>query len=533
MVLHRLAAITLIVVSVGATVAAAWAEGAARSTALEHPETPIALALAGVGVGLSWFGVGLILAWLRPRNLLGWLLLTVGTATQVGIAEEALALAGTFGVVDPAEPWAARSAGLILSALGGLAIYLLIGLLPVLYPSGMLPNRHWSWPSAVVITGAVALQSQWLLAELNPGWTWPADPTPPATSGPEIWIPVVVYVLGVLAVWALCVVRLVRSRRPERQQLAWLLAAVGAVVGANIAGASVIAQWAQLLTLYLLPAAIAVGLLRYGLLGIDVPPRVDPMRTLSELGDRVAVTDEHQLLDAVLAGVGGAVRASGGRVLDVAGGELAVFGDASTPVGFGSGAGTGFASGPVPACAVDLFVGGTPVGRLELSGRVAGGRYTGREQRMISAMAAQLAAVVRAVQLASELAAGRDAVMRARHTERDRLRREIHDGLGPSLAGVTLGLRGVRDALAAGEGSRALDIAEVLSDEMGRAVTDVRRILDELAPAALVEQGLLWPRCGSVRHPSPPWSPSTCRWLTCPSCRMPWRRPSTGWSARR
>ncbi len=476
MLLRRVVAIALLVVSVGATGAAAWAEGAARSTTPATTD-PIVIALASIGAGLSWSVVGGVLAWLRPVNALGWLLLSVGTVTQLSIGEASLAAAGVLGAIDPGSPYASRLVGLTLTLLGGLVIYLLIGLLPVLYPSGRIrPARSWTWLTIAVLVGAVAMQVQWLLAQLSADWTWPADPTPAGTSGPEIWIPLGIYAAGVLGVWALCLVRLVRSTSPERQQLAWLLAAVAALVIANIAGANIVAQWAQLVTLYLFPAAIAVGILRYRLLGIEAPARVDPVKALSELGQRVSGTEQHELLDAVLAGIGGAVRASAGRAIDASGSVLAAFGDSPAALS--------------PAFTAVLSVGATPVGRLELGERESGRRYTLRDQRMLQTMASQLAAVVLAVRLADELESERDAVVRARDTERDRLRREIHDGLGPSLTGVTLGVQGLRDAIAAGSVDRALEIADILSAELTGTVTDVRRILDELRPVALVTHGL-------------------------------------------
>jgi two-component system NarL family sensor kinase len=75
-----------------------------------------------------------------------------------------------------------------------------------------------------------------------------------------------------------------------------------------------------------------------------------------------------------------------------------------------------------------------------------------------------------------------------REQERRRLCRELHDGLGPTLAGLALGL-GTAQALSSGQP----DLHELLSRltaETQRAVTDLRRIVYGLRPSALDDLGL-------------------------------------------
>jgi two-component system NarL family sensor kinase len=76
-----------------------------------------------------------------------------------------------------------------------------------------------------------------------------------------------------------------------------------------------------------------------------------------------------------------------------------------------------------------------------------------------------------------------------REQERRRLCRELHDGLGPTLAGLALSL-GTAQALSAGQP----DLHELLgrlTAETQRAVTDLRRIVYGLRPSALDELGLV------------------------------------------
>jgi signal transduction histidine kinase len=97
--------------------------------------------------------------------------------------------------------------------------------------------------------------------------------------------------------------------------------------------------------------------------------------------------------------------------------------------------------------------------------------------------------VVSALDLGEALEAERDRVVAATRTERDRLRRDLHDGLGPSLSGVGLGLQALESALAAGDDATATELLARVRAEARTAVADVRRILDDLRPVALDEAG--------------------------------------------
>jgi signal transduction histidine kinase len=84
------------------------------------------------------------------------------------------------------------------------------------------------------------------------------------------------------------------------------------------------------------------------------------------------------------------------------------------------------------------------------------------------------------------LAAGQAAAQ----DERARIRRDLHDGLGPSLSGVVLGLDAVGATLRT-DPDAAESIARRLREEAERSVEEVRRIIDALAPSALDGQGLV------------------------------------------
>ena len=88
-----------------------------------------------------------------------------------------------------------------------------------------------------------------------------------------------------------------------------------------------------------------------------------------------------------------------------------------------------------------------------------------------------------ALQLASDVVA-------ATTRERSRLRRDIHDDLGPSLTGVRLGLQGLQDATHADDRQRAVQLISVLQAEMSSVIDQIRRILADLGPATVAENGL-------------------------------------------
>jgi signal transduction histidine kinase len=82
----------------------------------------------------------------------------------------------------------------------------------------------------------------------------------------------------------------------------------------------------------------------------------------------------------------------------------------------------------------------------------------------------------------SSLSVSRRELVSEREDERAILRRELHDGLGPSLAAIGLGLRQLENA-------HDREAVHALADEVQRAVGEVRRISAGLGPAALDELG--------------------------------------------
>ena len=109
-----------------------------------------------------------------------------------------------------------------------------------------------------------------------------------------------------------------------------------------------------------------------------------------------------------------------------------------------------------------------------------------------------VALAVLAVPVAGALASAQTASLRrsierlvaAREEERLRIRRDLHDGLGPTLAGVALQLDLAR-TLVGTDPAAAEDILDRLTGQVQVAVGDIRRLVDELRPPVLDQLGLV------------------------------------------
>jgi signal transduction histidine kinase len=131
---------------------------------------------------------------------------------------------------------------------------------------------------------------------------------------------------------------------------------------------------------------------------------------------------------------------------------------------------------------------GETVGRLRVSGRGVDDPLEEADLALIRSLAQQVGPAVQAVRLHHDLIRSRAEVVVLREDERRRLRRELHDGLGPSLAAIALkaGLA-ARDVPA----GRARELLGEITSEVRTSLADVRRVVDALRPPALDELGLV------------------------------------------
>ncbi|HWM73978.1 MAG TPA: sensor histidine kinase [Nocardioides sp.] len=142
------------------------------------------------------------------------------------------------------------------------------------------------------------------------------------------------------------------------------------------------------------------------------------------------------------------------------------------------------------ATTVDLVVGGASLGRLRLEVAPSRDPFGPGDRRLLEDVGSQVGALVQAVSINRELQRSRQHLITAREEERRRVRRDLHDGLGPSLATLAMGLEAAGD-LIADDPARAADLVGRLSEQTRADIAEVRRLVDGLRPPALDQFGLV------------------------------------------
>ena len=133
------------------------------------------------------------------------------------------------------------------------------------------------------------------------------------------------------------------------------------------------------------------------------------------------------------------------------------------------------------------------MGRLRVSERGRDDPLEPADLELLRSLAGEVGPAVQAVRLHQDLLRSRAEVVALREDERRRLRRDLHDGLGPSLAAI-----GLKAGLAARQvppESAARGLLGEIDTEVKAGLGDIRRLVEALRPPALDELGLV----GAVR----------------------------------
>jgi len=112
------------------------------------------------------------------------------------------------------------------------------------------------------------------------------------------------------------------------------------------------------------------------------------------------------------------------------------------------------------------------------------------DEDVLRIVAPLLAQTLRARAMSRDLRASREAVVTAVEEERRRLRRDLHDGLGPTLSGVAFATDAARNQLWS-DPQRADELLVLLRSDTAGAIAEIRRLVDGLRPPALDELGLV------------------------------------------
>jgi signal transduction histidine kinase len=508
------------VVTVGAVaLAALTALTAAGWTAIgwSFREAVDAFVVSNLVIGLSFGLCGALIAWYRPRHPVGWLYLAGGTCQLLSAAA---AVSAQAGIEHHWQPQLVRALVTVFEVAWPIHIGLCLPLSLMLLPDGHLPGRAWRpWFAFFAITSPMFVLENgnghsdgtfpdgYLLLPVHGVWAtvW--------TSSEIRWAASML--VGVLALT-------VRYRRGDdlvRRQLLWVVLGAGLVLVAVTPWALVAGT--PLLVLFsipVLPLAIAVAILRHGLLDI----RLVIARSIAYLLLSALVLAVYALLVVALSGIASALVAAllalplrarlqaavervlygarddpaqvatevGGALHDLDAGVEAVrrslrlryVAVRSADATLVAEAGT--ADGPITTLPMPdgftLRVGPRP-GERELAPT---------DERLLAMLTGPLAVAVTASTAAAELRTSRERLVSAREEERRRLRRELHDGVGTLLTGVVLAADAAGNLISDQPGTAAELIASIRGD-LRHAVAEVRRLVEDLRPLAVDELGLV------------------------------------------
>jgi signal transduction histidine kinase len=130
------------------------------------------------------------------------------------------------------------------------------------------------------------------------------------------------------------------------------------------------------------------------------------------------------------------------------------------------------------------------IGYLAVASRGPGEALTPKDLQLLEGVAGQAGAVAFNVNLTNELRRARQELVSAREEERRRIRRDLHDGLGPQLASLSLKLDAAQNFLQDKPAS-AGKLLDESKQQMKDAVDDIRHLVYNLRPPALDDLGLL------------------------------------------
>ena len=137
-----------------------------------------------------------------------------------------------------------------------------------------------------------------------------------------------------------------------------------------------------------------------------------------------------------------------------------------------------------------LQLGEDDVGEIVVGLRPGDLTLSAGDERVLRIVAPLLAQTLRARALATDLQASRGQAIAAIEEERRRLRRDLHDGLGPTLSGIAFTADAARNTLR-GQPDSADELLRGLRADAVTAVGEIRRLVYDMRPPALDELGLV------------------------------------------
>jgi signal transduction histidine kinase len=146
---------------------------------------------------------------------------------------------------------------------------------------------------------------------------------------------------------------------------------------------------------------------------------------------------------------------------------------------------------PVAGClSLPLTYQHETLGRFLFAPRAPGEPFAPTDLRLLADIARAAGAALHAVRLSADLQRSRERIVTAREEERRRIRRDLHDGLGPELAALTLKLDAARNLVEHEPATTKVLLTELRAQTQA-ALADIRSLVYGLRPPALDELGLI------------------------------------------
>jgi signal transduction histidine kinase len=506
--------------------------------------------------------IGALVASRHARNPIGWLFLSVGILSAFNSITAVYSLLGSSIVRD------GTLAGYNLMKWLGNWIWIPALILPttfvfLYFPDGRLLSRRWRW---VAWPAAFGLALSILVIMLHPGPlpTWDMNHNPFGFPALAPVLEMLAYVGAVLVALTLVgafiafIVRFRRTRGIERDQMKWLVYALGLMGFGFLLVSIFFFFWPdnELLTefgiavnsLSILGIAIAasVAILRYRLYDIDLIINrtlvygaltagviaiyvlvvgavgvifqqtsnlfvsltatglaallVQPLRDRLQRGVNRLMYGERDDPYAVLSGLDRRLEESLSPetklpiVVETVAQALKlpyVAVELADQDGFRPAASYGLSpTRRDQHIALPLVYQNERVGRLVLSPRSLGESFNPAEKDLLADIARHVGVAANAVLLTENLQRSRERIITAREEERRRLRRDLHDGLGPQLVSLGFKVEAAQNLL--GDDQEAVGkLLQQLKTQTKSALGDVRRIAYDLRPPALDQLGLV------------------------------------------
>ncbi|MEV5410307.1 sensor histidine kinase [Thermopolyspora sp. NPDC052614] len=451
----------------------------------------------------------------------------------------------------PGARWTAWLSGWVWAP----AVLIPATLVVLLVPDGRLPSRRWR-PFAIV-TGALVAAFTLLMALVpQVRYGLPAPISAPGLSAQTPAFPVLIAALIVACVGCVAALplRLRRARGEVRLQLLWVLTGAATLVLTTFGNVWFPApwnDWVAVAGVLAFPAGVGVAMLRHGLYDTDRVLR----RTLTYglLAGALALA-----YVAVVAGLGllagpdrPVVAASAAVVVAIAVNPVrgflarlvdrALYGERGDPYGVLTGLSRRLAEAAEPRATltvlaasiasalrvprvhvrvgpaeveagdpsvplertVPLTFQGTPLGQVRLAPRAPGEGFDPRDRRLLDDIALQAGGPLAAALRALELQRARRDLVTAREEERRKLRRDLHDGLGPVLAGLGFTADAACNALRS-DPVRTEHLLGTVRQQARDAAATVRRLSRGLRPPDLDALGLVPAIEAAAARLSPP-----------------------------